>query len=279
MKTDLPHLEESQLTPYIRPSDLTRFESEEELRDKALEWGLINEKAKTKDEYWYKGKGYKRLCKLVGYDHPLTCVVEFQDGNLHNVHYAYLKEMQAASFSAGVKVISDDNGEGEPDSDESGDDTDDRAKVDAEQLEVSSPPAAVPKPKATMPGVVDISDPENFTGMETKPAKATKKEKKPKINLPEDKVAATATIEEFTTKYNHFNETEDEIIVYKDVVLTLANGEELAIESAWSSNSNTLKKLELELGGQISFEAKFADRKLNKEVRYKINNPSKIKKL
>jgi hypothetical protein len=110
---------------------------------------------------------------------------------------------------------------------------------------------------------------------ETPKVKA-KKEKAQKIKLPEEKVKMTATVQEFTTVPNNFSDNDDEVVIYEAVSIT-----EPAIElgTAWSSHSNTLKKLELEVGDTITFEAKIVAKKLTKHpVPYKINNPGKIQK-
>ncbi|MFD1904443.1 hypothetical protein ACFSQ7_10795 [Paenibacillus rhizoplanae] len=55
-------------------------------------------------------------------------------------------------------------------------------------------------------------------------------------------------------------------------------GHDLAIDEVWSSHSATLKKLELKEGDPVSFEAKIVAKKLSQHpVKYKINNPSKMK--
>ncbi|MFD2611076.1 hypothetical protein [Paenibacillus gansuensis] len=284
MKTELPHLEDSSLTIYIRPVNLTRFQNEDELREKAIEWGLMTANAKTKSQYWYKGREYKRLCTLVGYDHPLTCVVEFQDGNLHNVHYAYLKEMQAAGFSAGPKVVQQDSDEA--DAGEDSEASAANAEADGADSQLASGGQAGAAAVSSGAGTEQPEEAEEAQSEEpkqaakpaAKAAKAPKAPKAPKIVLPEEKMAASATVHEFTTKYNHFNDSEDEVVVYSDVKITKPDEEQVELDFAWSSYSGTLKKQELEAGDRITFEAKFADKKLNKEVRFKINNPSKIQK-
>ncbi|KWX88609.1 hypothetical protein AMQ83_05705 [Paenibacillus riograndensis] len=109
------------------------------------------------------------------------------------------------------------------------------------------------------------------------PKKPAKSKKKPALVLPDEKLQMTATVKEFTTVPNHFSDNDDEVIIY-DVVTV--EGQDFAIEEVWSSHSATLKKLELAVGDTLSFEAKIVAKKLTQHpVKYKINNPSKIKKV
>lgn len=86
----------------------------------------------------------------------------------------------------------------------------------------------------------------------------------------------TARVKEFTTVPNHFSDNDDEVIIYEAVSV---EGHDLAIEEVWSSHSATLKKLELNTGDKVSFEAKIVAKKLSQHpVKYKVNNPSKMKK-
>lgn len=107
-----------------------------------------------------------------------------------------------------------------------------------------------------------------------------KKEKKAaaqQIELPEEKVKMTATVKEFTTVPNHFSDNDDEVIIYEAVFIS---DSEMEIGSAWSSHSKTMKKMELEIGDALNFEAKIIKKKLTKHpVPYKINNPSKLQKM
>ncbi|QQZ61665.1 hypothetical protein JI735_02595 [Paenibacillus sonchi] len=109
------------------------------------------------------------------------------------------------------------------------------------------------------------------------PKKPAKSKKKPALVLPDEKLQMTATVKEFTTVPNHFSDNDDEVIIYEGVTV---EGQDLAIEEVWSSHSATLKKLELAVGDTLSFEAKVVAKKLTQHpVKYKINNPSKIKKV
>ncbi|MNJ48440.1 hypothetical protein D3C77_436330 [compost metagenome] len=75
---------------------------------------------------------------------------------------------------------------------------------------------------------------------------------------------------------NHFSDNDDEVIIYENVA---ASEPELEIGDAWSSHSATIKKLELEIGDTITFEAKIVAKKLTRHpVPYKLNNAAKIQK-
>jgi hypothetical protein len=109
-----------------------------------------------------------------------------------------------------------------------------------------------------------------------KTATGKPKEKKEKLDLPVDKVKFTAKVKEFTTKPNPFSDNDDEVILFEEVVVL---GEiPLVIGDAWCGYSNTLKALGLEVGNSLEFDGKVVDKKFNKEILYKLNNPSKIVK-
>lgn len=102
------------------------------------------------------------------------------------------------------------------------------------------------------------------------------KAKAAKLELPEEKVKMKATVQEFTTVPNNFSDNDDEVVIYEAVSIVEPP---LDIGLAWSSHSNTLKKLELAIGDTITFECKIVAKKLTKHpVPYKINNPAKIQK-
>ncbi|UUZ90153.1 hypothetical protein LJK87_29750 [Paenibacillus sp. P25] len=85
-----------------------------------------------------------------------------------------------------------------------------------------------------------------------------------------------ATVKEFATVPNHFSDNDDEVVIYEAVAITEPETE---LGTAWSSYSATLKKLELNIGDTLTFEAKVIAKKLTKHpVPYKINNPAKIQK-
>ena len=76
---------------------------------------------------------------------------------------------------------------------------------------------------------------------------------------------------------NHFTGEEDEVILLELVKVEREN--ELEVGNAWCSYSKTLKKAELEEGDELEFDGKIVEKKFNKEIRYKINNPSKLAKI
>ncbi|MGG0719722.1 hypothetical protein ABE096_19350 [Robertmurraya massiliosenegalensis] len=236
--------------------DFQTFSDEDHYAEKVKEWGLSSTK-EVKKEFWYKTgnleckvtiKGYEIYGKGEKYN---TLVIEFDDGNLSCIHPAYLKEMQASSFTKTV-VTNSEKTTVEP-------------KKEANQT--------VEK-KATATS-----------------EKALKKEKKAalkKIDLPLEKVHFSAEVQQFAYSWNHFNEENDEVIVLKDVVIVQEPPIEIGL--AWCSHSKTLKKFELSPGNKLEFDGKIVKKKLpngkdvedeylvSEPVPYKINNPSKIVK-
>ncbi|WP_035322706.1 hypothetical protein [Peribacillus kribbensis] len=221
--------------------DFFPFDNEEEYIRKVKEWGLISASAKSpKKEFLYKRQGSVYTVAIEGYQtsgsHE-TAVVSFANDVLHCVHPAYLKEMQSGSFGKEVLFV-----------------------LDEQEAAESGGPEPVKEGKAA----------KSPKKKEAKP----KKKQLPAIELPAEKVSFTAAIQEFSTKYNHFNETEEEIIIFKDVIIT--GDSPVEVGEAWCGYSKTLKKLELGPEDQLTFDGKIVDRKLNKDIRYKINNPSKL---
>jgi hypothetical protein len=99
------------------------------------------------------------------------------------------------------------------------------------------------------------------------------------VTLPEGKVNVEAIVIEFASVPNPFSDTDDEVIIFEQVSL-LHDNETIALESAWSSHSNAMKKLELQIGDKLAFESKVVAKKLNKHpVKYKLNNAAKITKV
>lgn len=232
----------------IEPSTCVIFANEQEQMDKCIQWGLLTEKASKVKDYYYKGNGMNIICTIIGYVDDITVVIEFENKQKHCVHPSYLKEMQASGFSQ--RVVSN-------------------AADVAEQLnptEQSPVEQSTPEEKAAVVSA-------DRTVNKDKPAKPTKSSK---IELPLDKVKMTAIVKQFTTVPNHFADEDDEVVIYEAVVLVESETE---IGQAWSSHSATLKKIALEVGDTLSFDAKIAKKKLTKHpVPYKINNPSKIQK-
>jgi hypothetical protein len=230
------------------------FDSEEEYAVKGREWGLFGKAPKK--QFWHRSKTAKSLVTIKGYQVCKSLnvlIIEFEDGNLSSIHPSYLKEMQSSTF--GKEVIPVELAE-----------TADIAEV-AEVAET-----------AEAAGIVDISDGFIEDKLVKKEEAAPKKQKetKEKIELPLDKVKFSARVKEFTTKPNPFSDNDDEILLLEDVIV--ASEPPLVIGDAWCGYSNTLKAFGLEEGDSIAFEGKVVDKKFNKEIRYKVNNPSKLAK-
>jgi hypothetical protein len=258
---------QSHLTQYIPPKGMyEQFEDESNYLEKVKEWGLS-----TKKEFWYKDRYQHCLVTIKGYEifgetaEFNTLVIEFPDGNLTCIHPAYLKEMQSSSF--GKEIIAPSSGE----------------VVGPESSEKETAVVEKPRAAAAAPG------PAAETQAAAKPAKKAKKEKTPKLALPEEKVHFTATVKQFALSWNHFNEDNDEVVVFENV--RLEQEEPIEVGLAWGSHSKTLKKHELEPGQQLEFDGKIVKKSLPKgkdvedesmlldvSVAYKINNPSKIAK-
>jgi hypothetical protein len=249
-----------QLNFVIEPGTYQAFENEEDQLNKCKDWGLLSEKAARTKAFTYKGNGVSMSCTIVGYIDDMTAVIALDNQQLHCIHPSYLKEMQAASFGQrNAAAASDSASESEEPA----------SAPDAETEAASADPAPVPAP-APAPASAAAQ-------AEEKPKASAKKERTPKLQLPEEKVKMTATVAEFATVPNHFADTDDEVVIYESVKLVDTDTE---VGAAWSSHSATLKKLELEIGDTLSFEAKIAAKKLTKHpVPYKINNPSKLVKL
>ncbi|TLS54120.1 hypothetical protein FE782_01885 [Paenibacillus antri] len=246
----------------IRPVGHLTFADEDEQIRKCKEWGLLTDKASRMKTFYYKGNGLNMACTVVGYVDDVTAVISFDDGTLHCIHPSYLKEMQASQFGTKPAAPSD-----EP----------------AEAADEPKETAGGPEGDAATEASPNRKDGEAATDQTDDEAAAKRTAPKSsrsgtgKIKLPEDKVRMRAVVEQFTTVPNHFADEDDEVVVYGDVVI-----EELGVElgSAWSSHSATLKKMELQVGDALTFEAKVAAKKLTRHpVPYKINNPSKIQKL
>lgn len=243
----------------IEPGVFSSFEDEAALVEQCKEWGLLSEKAAKSKTFYYKGKGLNVPCSIIGFVDPITAVIEFENKQQHCIHPSYLKEMQASTFGRRATSLSDDTAE--PDAVEQ----ETAAPPDTQEVQASAPDdPVIEEQAAVLP--------------EAKPETAAKgKAKKEKLQLPEEKVKMRATVMEFTTVPNHFSDTDDEVIIYEAVAII---DSETEIGSAWSSHSATLKKLDLEVGDNITFEGKIVAKKLTKHpVPYKINNPAKLQKV
>ncbi|WP_257391764.1 hypothetical protein [Mesobacillus jeotgali] len=261
---------QSKLSQYIPPKGMYEtFEDEAHYLQKVKEWGLS-----TKKDFWYKDRFQHCLVSIKGFEvfgetaEYNTLVIEFPDGSLTCIHPAYLKEMQSSSFGKEIIEQTGDVPEGTP-------------EITA-NAEISIPADAQTENTASL-----------ATDKVEKTAKAAaakpKKEKAPKLVLPEDKVQFSAKVKQFALSWNHFNEDNDEVIVFEDV--RIEQEEPIEVGLAWGSHSKTLKKLELEPGQELEFNGKIVKKSLPKgkdvedeamlldvSVAYKINNPSKIVK-
>ncbi|SFJ23712.1 hypothetical protein SAMN02799624_03764 [Paenibacillus sp. UNC496MF] len=279
----------------IEPGAFSAFADEEALIAQCKTWGLLSDKAVKSKPFVYKRGGASVPCAIVGVVDFMTAVIEFENKRQHLIHPSLLKEMQAASYGQRTVAAVDPSGDGEPaeaaqaetvpaaaerdaaasdgaeaagDAEASAAETD--SATDAEDVPAASNTAAASAAAAHAADKPAASAPEPA---KEKPAK---KRTSSKPQLPEEKVKMTAVVKEFTTVPNHFAEEDDEVIVYEQVSIVEP---ELELGDAWSSHSNTLKKLALEVGDTITFEAKVVAKKLTKHpVPYKINNPSKLAK-
>lgn len=258
----------------INPVAVQEFDSEDELIERCKEWNLLSSTATRVKTYLYKGHGQTLPCEIVGYVDNLTVVIQFENKQQHCIHPAYLKEMQTASFGSKTGALAE--AAKTDDSEETAEET----GVEASSAEASSaeiPAGGVPvvtlDQESATAGSAEVKEAVEAEA----PKKPEKAKRKPAIILPEDKLEMTAIVKEFTTVPNHFSDNDDEVIIYEGVTIA---GHELAIEEVWSSHSATLKKLELAVGDRVSFEAKIVAKKLTQHpVKYKINNPSKMKKI
>ncbi|MFC4812215.1 hypothetical protein [Paenibacillus sp. GCM10023250] len=277
----------------IEPGAFSAFADEEALIAQCKTWGLLSDKAVKPKSFVYKRGGASVPCAIIGFVDFMTAVIEFENKRRHLIHPALLKEMQAASYGQRTAAAVDPSGEGgtaetaamaqaetEPAAVESGP----AASGSAEAAEAAAASTAgtaggdVPDAEETAAGAAAAPAADKPAAAAPEPAKEkpAKKRASSKPQLPEEKVKMSAVVKEFTTVPNHFAEEDDEVIIYEQVRIVEP---ELELGDAWSSHSNTLKKLALEAGDAITFEAKIVAKKLTKHpVPYKINNPSKLAK-
>lgn len=248
----------------IEPAGYTAFATAEDELEKCKEWGLLSEKAAKTKTFAYKRPGLTLACSMAGFVDSFTAVIAFENGQLHCIHPSYLKEMQTAGF--GQRAVADIGADAAGGTEPSAGETAGEATANSEVETVAMPQSD---------SIVETSPPSAPEA--TPPVAAPAKEgKKRKLQLPEGKVSMTATVQAFAKVMNHFTEEEDEVVIYEEVAII---DPALDLGLAWSSHSNTLKKLELAVGDRLSFEAKVAAKKLLKHpVQYKINNPAKIQK-
>ncbi|MBD0384226.1 hypothetical protein [Paenibacillus sedimenti] len=239
---------------FIEPKTYNAFENEAAQIEKCKEWGLLSEKASKTKAFFYKGSGTNLACNIIGFVDKMTAVIEFENKQQHCIHPSYLKEMQASNYGQKPVASAEEAVESEVVVEQ---------EIQQESQQVVET-ASVEETKIEEPKAPSASK------------GSTKKEKAPKLELPEDKVKMNATVKEFTTVPNNFSDTEDEVVIYEAVSIADPATE---VGAAWSSHSTTLKKLELAIGDTITFEGKIVAKKLTKHpVPYKINNPSKIQK-
>lgn len=249
----------------IEPDTYTAFADEAELMDKCKEWGLLSDRASKVKTFYYKGHGLNEACSIIGYVDHITAVIQLDNHQKHCIHPSYLKEMQAANY--GVRA-------GDP-----AEAADGKANEPAADKPAGNEAAAAAKPAPEQKAVQKQTDEAAVTASapaEEAPKPGAKRTKKAKLELPEGKVKMVAVVKDFTTIPNHFSDNDDEVVIYENAAVTEP---ELEIGDAWSSHSVTMKKVELEIGDTITFEAKIVAKKLTKHpVKYKLNNIAKIEK-
>jgi len=298
----------------IEPSTYYAFDTEAAQIKQCKEWGLLSEKAVKTKTFFYKGNGMNMACTIVGFVDKMTAVIEFEDNERHCIHPAYLKEMQAANYGQKPAIAAEEAtepGTADPERAESQDAAEEIASPDTREPAAAAPASDEPGIREPVAAEAETADPSlsepvghepenaeperldmkaaseaealpageaaNEEPAAEQPAKGkAKRGKAEKLQLPEEKVKMTATVQEFTTVPNNFSDNDDEVVIYEAVsILEPATD----IGTAWSSHSATLKKLELAIGDTITFEAKIIAKKLTKHpVPYKINNPAKIQK-
>jgi hypothetical protein len=235
-------IKENSVRYYPPQEEYRTFDSEDDYAVRGRNWGLFGKTPKK--EFWHKDKTTQSLITIKGYQdygNLNILIIAFQDGNLSCIHPSYLKEMQSSNF--GKELISEEVEEAS-------------AAIIITEEEKTEVPAKAAKTVEKVPKI--------------------QKEKKAKIELPVDKVKFSAKVKEFATKPNPFSDNDDEVILFEDVVIL--SEIPLVIGDAWCGYSNTLKANGLEIGDTIAFEGKIVDKKFNKEIVYKVNNPSKITK-
>jgi len=249
----------------IEPISYISFENEAEQIEKCKEWGLLSEKAAKTKVFFYKGNGMNLECTIIGFVDKMTAVISFENDQKHCIHPSYLKEMQASSYGQKTSSTTEETPSAE---------VIDAEKIEA-ALETSQNSELASISEATLtPEIAEEIHKEPKAA--AAPKEKTKKEKAPKLQLPEEKVKMVAIVKEFTTVPNNFSDTDDEVVIYNAVAI---QDPALEIGDAWSSHSATLKKFELEIGDILHFEGKIVAKKLTKHpIPYKINNPAKIQK-
>jgi hypothetical protein len=249
---------QSGTTYYPPQGEYTTFANEEDYAVKGREWGLFGKTSKK--QFWYKNKSNQSTVAIKGYQEYKNLqilVIEFEDGQLSCIHPSFLKEMQSGTFFR--ELLSGET-------------------VGTEEVNaiVAEPESELVQPDEAVEQV-DTVEKTVEEAVEGAPKKTKEKKEKPKkLDLPVDKVKFSAAVKEFTTKPNPFSDNDDEVLLFADVIIL--SEPQLVVGDAWCGYSNTLKGLELEVGDLLEFEGKIVDKKFNKEILYKVNNPSKINK-
>jgi hypothetical protein len=240
---------------WISPVQYSAFENEQQGIDFCKDWGLLSQKASKQKTYRYKAQNIDAACEVIGYTDHVFAVIQMGE-QLHTIHPSYLREMQNANFGKA------------------------RVEEESDSGETESPAAEEAAVEQAEFNVEDKEDKKTTGKKETKDVEkaAEKPAKTAPIALPEGKVSFEATVSEFASVPNPFSDNEDEVVIFGEVSFHNEN-ESVSLESAWSSLSNAFKKLELQVGDQLTFEAKVVAKKLSKHpVKYKINNAAKIAK-
>jgi hypothetical protein len=250
------------MAQWVEPEHYTAFENEDEAVSFCKDWGLLPQKATKQKLYRYKGQNMDVPCEIVGYADLVFAVIQIGE-QLHNIHPSYLREMQTGQY-----------GKSKPDE---ASEVIDGDVVDSELVDTNLVETEWTNDEVS-PGVKKEEGSEGKKTEKKEKKVAEKPAKEAPVTLPEGKVSVEATVIEFASVPNPFSETDDEVVIFEQVSF-LSNNETVALESAWSSHSNAFKKLELQIGDKLAFEAKLVPKKLNKHpIKYKINNAAKISK-
>ncbi|WP_088068877.1 hypothetical protein [Gottfriedia luciferensis] len=240
MTENLVQKDKSDFIKYIPPKgDFTKFLSDEDYQEKGRLWGLFNKNPKY--DFLFKGQDFQKKVKLVGYEtYGVT-------DEYHTIIIEFEDGNQSCIHPAYLKEMQSPSFKkvylvGDNDSK-----IVEEKKQESEKKETKT--TATPKKKVEKKEVVSIT-------------------------LPTEKSHFNGTVKEFSTKYNHFNDSEEEIVIWENVFVKAE--QDLEIGNAWCSLSKSLKAVELEVGKAYQFDGKVVDKKLNKEVKYKLNNPSKV---
>jgi hypothetical protein len=251
---------------WINPEPYSTFDDEEQAIAFCKSWGLLPVKATKQKTYRYKGQGMDTTCEVIGYANLVFAVIQVGE-HIHSIHPSYLREMQTANFGKGKL--------------EEGSESIDSVGGVAPETEAEADLAAIAMEEEVPDPPLGVELEDTVSKKTTKSEvnkEATKPQAAPTVELPEGKVSIEATVAEFAMVPNPFSDNDDEVVIFESVSFINAD-ESVSLESAWSSYSNALKKVDLQVGDQITCEAKLVAKKLSKHpVKYKINNAAKITK-